>query len=164
MARHNNEGETMEPEDSEQTISIDKKSFDYWRGKVDSVLANINRSLEEICNNVKDLNEWKGAVVGRIEQADMRITAHDVLLSKQADAIKTLADQTHKALGTVETHISSANAKNSKEDENSLTFKWLIEKFGLPITVAAITFFLFTIMPGLFILLYILPKLAQAAP
>jgi hypothetical protein len=159
----------MLPNNDITTISLDRSSFDYWRGQVDTVLGNISRTMDEVNENLKSLNEWKGTIAGRIDQADLRITNHDRLIAEQAQAIKALAEQTQKVLSIVELSksLESPQCKAEKTIENqdseaeAPTFKWITEKFGVPILIAGISFFLFTIMPGVLVLLYILPKLIE---
>ena len=151
------------------TISIDRSSFDYWRGQVDAVLGNISRTMDEVNANLKSLNEWKGSIMGRIDQADLRITNHDRLIAEQAQAIKDLAEQTQKVLSLVELSKSLESpqcivekaTENQDSEAETPTFKWITERFGMPLLIAGISFFLFTIMPGVLVLLYILPKLIE---
>jgi hypothetical protein len=148
------------------TISIEQKSFDYWRGQVDTVLKDIAGKMDRVNETLAVLNEWRSDIRSRIDLADQRITQHDQVLSDQARVISDLADTTQKMVGIVDQISKTITAPQIPETKtntegNSLTFKWITEKFGVPIVVAAISFFLFTIMPSVLVLIYILPKLME---
>jgi methyl-accepting chemotaxis protein len=150
-------------------IHIDKSSFDYWRGGVDSVLSGISRTMDEVNTNLKSLNEWKGSITGRLDQTEFRLDNHDILITEQSKCIKDLAEQTQKVVGaidqisrTIDLLHKSTSAEEDAENEDTPTFKWFTEKLGMPVIVAGITFLLFTIMPSIFMLVYLLPKLASA--
>lgn len=155
--------------DEANTIHIDKSSFDYWRGGVDSVLSGISRTMDEVNTNLKSLNEWKGSITGRLDQTEFRVDNHDILITEQSRCIKDLAEQTQKVVGaidqisqTIDLLHKSRPPEVKDPEEDTPTFKWLTEKLGMPVIVAGITFLLFTIMPSIFVLVYLLPKLFSA--
>jgi hypothetical protein len=105
-------------------------------------------------------DEGKADIKSYIEMTTFRLNMHDKIIEEQARAIKELAEATQKFLGAVQ-NIEKDRSADQKE---SITFKWIIEKFGMPIAIAAIGFMLFQIMPLIFVLVYYLPKLINHTP
>jgi hypothetical protein len=149
------------------TISIDQSSFDYWRGTVDAVLKDIAAKMDKMNETLVILNEWRSDIRSRVDLADQRLSQHDQMLAEQGQSISGLAEATQKVIGMVD-QISKSMTVPQPDDTKNIedkapTFKWITEKFWLPILIAAIGFFLFTVMPAIFVLVYILPKLMEQA-
>jgi methyl-accepting chemotaxis protein len=145
---------------NEPTTIIDTKSFDYWRGQVDTMLQSISQKMDAISDRMASHDEGKADIKSYIEMTTFRLNMHDKIIEEQARAIKELAEATQKFLGAVQ-NIEKDRSADQKE---SITFKWIIEKFGMPIAIAAIGFMLFQIMPLIFVLVYYLPKLINHTP
>lgn len=82
---------------------------------------------------------WRGTVDAKLESLEEKIDSVD----NKIDALSKKVD----ALGD--------------SDSPFVTWAYIRNKFTAPVTLAMITFFLFTIMPSIFVLIYFLPRLAE---
>lgn len=145
------------------TIIVDKNSFDYWRGRVDTILESISKKMDKVSDSIAAVTEWKAEFNNRVESAERRLQLHESLLSEQAKAIRDLSEviqrvtmtveQTSALLETIQARVHEPPA--TPKEENAPTFKWFTEKLGMPVLIAGIGFLLFTVLPSIIIVIYI---------
>jgi len=79
---------------------------------------------------------WRGTVDQRLDNIDEKVSVVCRKIDRVEEKVDTLID-------------------TQQNGDRFITWQFLREKFTVPIIVAAITFFLFSVMPTIFVVIYL---------
>lgn len=79
-------------------------------------------------------------------------------------SLEEKADSTEQKIDKLIEKVDALSRRREKDEGKFVEWEWIRNKFSAPIVLAVVTFFLFTIMPSIFVLIYFLPKLAELNP
>jgi hypothetical protein len=119
----------------------------YWMGKVDTMLGTLVNSVDSFRSSWKenwdDLKTW-------MKETEQAITRNTASLSDHEKRLLRMEAQDF-------CQTKDCPIKNYKEDlvaheKESLTWRWLLEKAYLPITISLLLWFLTVILPRIVVL------------
>lgn len=132
----------MDIETEVKSINAKLDTILYGQATTDTRLKSVEENVKELNRTVRGSNGDKG-LVAEVYLLTKRIEEFVASASKEREEVKE-----ERRLDRIESQEKDRESKRENDDD-FITWKWLIEKAGMPVAIAFILWLLLTVLPKL---------------